>query len=522
LFPEDFVEGISIRWIDLSVLLPSLIVFLGARFFRPLKLKSIFNVVIWVAAGILTAVFPTLLVFILSGSVSEYLAEQIPVGVISVPLLLGLCAITYSAWRISRSRLKQIRDDKAALTRARDELELQLAIVRDEIREGVQLELVRAKDALAAVSNPKKLADVLFKVLDDVIRPLSHRLSELEPSTTRPEPAQGESSVLNPYGKVSLSQLAAPDIFATLCAVFILPASFVFQGAAGLAAAIGLFVAEVGVLWVIERRTQGLLVNRMLGILGLAAISVFFGLGYSLVMGETGVSPIAVGFVTTSISTSGLMALISKRLDDVHRLALVNFELQGLVTLLRQEAWITKRQLATVIHGSVQTKFLTVALRLSKAEISLEDLNAAKSDIESALQDISNGSTFSTETFNTQVQRLEDSWDGVCTLIVSASAETIYVIDSTPMARTCLIEVLGEAIANAAKHSKSQTIDISITLEGQNQIELAIRSKGKLTDINFSQGFGSQLLNELTSHWSRENVGEFVLLRAQIPTANPV
>jgi hypothetical protein len=520
LFPETFVEGISIRWLDASFLVPSVLIFVIARLFKPSTRPILFNALIWISAGLFSAIFPVLVVFSVTGTLSPYLLQQVPVGLISVPLLVAVTAIVSSGLRISRGRLRQLRVDKEILTSAREEIEEKLEIARGEIYRGVEVELEKARRALVDVSDPTKLAQALFHAIDEVIRPLSHRLAGLNRRERSVKISPPPSDLIFPDKRVALARLSAPQVFATLFLVFILPASFVFQGVQGFETAFILLVIEVFLLWVIERTALEVSVSRIVGILLYAALSTIFGSLYFLFMNEDGLSPIAAGYVTTSLAVTGLMSLVSRRLDDLQRLALVNLQLQNILTLRRQEAWVSMNALAKVIHGDLQSKFLAVALRLSKPHVSGADLDQARTDIDSVILSVSNTAGLQAEPFATQFQAIVGAWDGVCLINLDATTETLTLLDASAIGRSCVIQVISEAIANAAKHSKSPVIQVTLKHPREGLVSISISSDGKLSELPANKGLGSQLLDEVTSKWNLVNQADRVTLNAEIPISS--
>jgi signal transduction histidine kinase len=211
------------------------------------------------------------------------------------------------------------------------------------------------------------------------------------------------------------------------------------------------------------------------------------------------------------------MALISKRLDDINKLEIVNQEMQAVISVLRQEAWVTKNQLAKAIHGSVQAKFLSVALRIANSpKLSKAELAAAKKDIEASIDDVALSLEGRAIPFAKQFKTITDAWDGVVNLKLKADKATIAKVNQYPVARTCLLEVIGEAVSNAAKHSKATTMDIELQENAIGQLAVSIWSAGKLADSANRKGYGSQMLDEVTSGWSLSNLKGRVYLRALI------
>jgi signal transduction histidine kinase len=229
-------------------------------------------------------------------------------------------------------------------------------------------------------------------------------------------------------------------------------------------------------------------------------------------------SGITFGFVTTSLGVTGLMALVSKRLDDLRQLAIVNQAMQEVVSLLRQEAWVTKTLLAKAIHGSVQAKFLAVALRIGeRSKLSKAELEAARKDIESSMVEVEGSFSGNSIPFTAQFQTISDAWDGVAKLNLEADSKTLEALDRLPVARTCALEVINEAVANAAKHSKAPTMNIELQENAFSQVVVSVWSAGKLSTQPGRKGYGSQMLDEVTSSWSLTNLKGRVYLRAVIP-----
>ena len=520
LFPSKDYLGISVHLLDLTTLPASLLVFLLARLLKPLANRAVFNSWIWLLAGLASAAAPTVILQLFTGQTSFELSSQILVGLVAYSLLISITAIITSGWRLSRSRLKQLREHESLLNLVKAELEEQIVVMRGEIKQSVDLELAKALEVLNDGKNPKELAERLFAAIDDVIRPLSHRLSGLGVKVNLPKRLNPEADLSQNRRGVSISRLVAPELFFLFFVVFILPASYQLQGWQGLFTALALLILEVAVLAVVEARVKRFFVGRIAGMALLALFSALIGSGYFLLVNQNYDSGISIGFVTTSLGVSGLMALASKRLDDLNRLSIVNQEMQGVIAILRQEAWVTKTQLAKAIHGSVQAKFLSVALRIANSpKVTNAELAAARKDIEASLDVVAGSLEGRTDSFAKQFKTIADAWDGVAKLKLKADKETIALINKFPVARTCVLEVIGEAVSNAAKHSKAPTMDIELQENSLGQVVVSVWSAGKLAENGGRKGYGSQMLDEVTSSWSLTNLKGRVYLRAVIQIA---
>lgn len=518
LFPDEIIENVSIHWLDSLVLPASLLGFAITKFVRGASNSIFWNTFVWSFSGLLSALSPTIFIFIFSGKIVDTLLARLPIGVVAYSVLIAVTAVIQSGLRLSIRRMRTLKQQRAVLIEFRNQLQEQIETMRSDIKSRVDLELAKALEALKKVTNPESLSAQLLRTIDEVIRPLSHRLAGLQLPSIPPK-ITSISVPVQPVNKgVALARLVAPEIYSFLFLVFILPASFFVQGLIGLFGALAMLSAYVVALTFIEVTTREFFINRILAMFFLPGLAGVFGLGYLLLVSQSEGFGIAVGFVTTSAAVTALMALVSKRLDVLNQLAAVNQETQAVVSVLRQEAWVTKNRLAKAIHGSVQGKFLAAALRLGASKsISSQQLGLIRKDIEDSISDVAESITSSGLTFDDQYQKITAAWDGVVRIRLRAEAETLELIDAHPLARTCLIEVVGEAVSNAAKHSKAPAMEIELQELGGDEVAVSVWSAGKLSARESRRGYGSQMLDEVTSGWSLTNLKGRVYLRATIP-----
>ena len=517
LFPEQIYFGVSVHLLDAQAFPAALIIYL--IFSRVAKSKPGFwlNVSFWLSTGFLSALAPNVVLFLLTAQTTPDLLSQTPFGIFAYSMLTAVVSIIFSGLRLSRSRFSALRKQRRLLDEISHELENQIVTMKGEIRDSVQGELSKALQALNELKDPKALSERLIFAIDDVIRPLSHRLAGFGLKATPPVIAQPVLTAIPRKRGVALARLAAPEIYSLFFLVFILPASFYIDGVKGLATAFSLLSVNVIFLTLIERFAKNVFVNRIVGMLLLISASTLIGLPYPFITQSDSESGIAVGFILTSIGVTGLMAQVSRRLDDMRELAYVNQELLSVVSVLRQEAWVTKTRLAKAIHGSVQAKFLSVALRLGASkQLSKEELAIAKGTIESSVAEVESSLSGHNAPFAEQFQTIEQAWDGVAKLYLKTEPKIVQKLDSLPVARTCVLEVISEAVANAAKHSKAPSMDIELQENSLGQIVVSVWSAGKLANESGRKGYGSQMLDEVTVSWSLTNLKGRVYLKAVI------
>ena len=524
-FQSPEVDGVSYHLLDFSVLVAAVLFHFALSLFVP-KLnisQAAKNLSSWIFIGIVSACVPPLAVFAITGHVSEMLVSLIPLGLVAYPFVVFALGVVIGGWRLSRSNLRRLKLKQAELTRTQSQLENQITVMRTEIRENVEQELRKTMDVLADESlSPKEISKSLLFSIDTVIRPLSHRLAGLGEAGEHP-PTQ-ITMLPKPAGSLSdveLSRLAAPDIFALPAIINVLPTAFLVSGLPGLSFASLQVLALLLSLWVIENLFKNFRVNRIAGIVALTFLSLLVGLPFSSLFKTQDAFGVSMGFVISMSMTSGLMALISRRIDVLNRLAYVNQEIEQSVSLLRQEVWVLKTELAKAIHGSVQAKFLSLSLQFdSLKSVSKKQLAAAAKEVKKVIDSVDDSFKAAAMTFDQQMELIFAAWDKSVRIDLSLTNEIRDKIDTHPIARTCLVEVIGEAVANAAKHNSSPRVSVEISSSEGRSVQVLVTSEGRLTRVdNSRKGYGSKMLNEVTSAWSLTSAKGRVYLHAVVPLA---
>jgi anti-sigma regulatory factor (Ser/Thr protein kinase) len=512
--------------LDLAVLFTSMVAYFLARI-TILKLEAnqkFKNLVTWAFISISGVFAPPLAFFALTGRNSSELWVLVPVGLVSYSFSVFSFGILISSLIISRVDMAYLKGEQARLTSTQADLVEQIRLIRESIRKDVEVELHKALQVLSENKpTPQSVSDRLFKAIDMVIRPLSHRLVEIDAKQTELPPTRIDLQT-KPVGSLSsveLSRLSAPDVFLLPVLFTILPTAYYVNGIIGLVAALLLAGLNVSFLWLVERHGANIRINRVLGIALLGSFGGGIGLAFPLIFSTPDSLGVALGFAFTSYATAGLLALISRRLDVKSRLSYVNQEMQISVSVLRQESWALKAQLAKAIHGSVQTKFLSLALRLGRLKrISKSQLAAAAIEIQDSIASVEDSFRNESKTFDEQMELISSAWAESVTINLKISKKVRQLIDDHPLARTCVVEVIGEAVSNAAKHSSSPSVTVQISNADGDAIDVLVTSEGRLSSIdNSRKGYGSKMLNEVTAAWALTSNKGRVSLHAVVPLA---
>jgi len=511
LFSSAIFSPINPQIMDLSSGIAAFLVFWLAK---KIKLEGRFtNLLIWLISGMFASLAPDIAILFLKGTLDEFLLLQAPVGVLAYSVNIAIIGSVWAGFRLSRERTKTLRSKLRELTSSQIELEAQIVAMNGEIRAQVESELAKVSEMLnrLSVSNQASFSDSVMVAIDQVIRPLSHRLAGFGLSKPAHVPASTEPPK-QPRKGVSFSRLAGPEIYFVLVTFIIGNSALVLSGVSAAAWLCAVAALQTALLVVIERFAKKLYVHRGVGMLLHLLISASFGTIYDFLSPGSFAVGLATGFVTISIAVSGLLALISKRVDTLAELEFVRFQKAALVSRLSQEVWVTKTHLAKAIHGSVQAKFLAIALRLgSAASLTEQNLDQARLDLNEASVAVTASFDGDPDTLREQLNGYRDAWDGAVNIEFTIPKDVEKILDSEPITKACVVETIGEAIANAAKHSKAPEVSVAIS-HPTSAIEVSVSSQGALGAGSDKSGYGSQILDQVTNSWSlTENKGVVTL-----------
>ena len=179
-----------------------------------------------------------------------------------------------------------------------------------------------------------------------------------------------------------------------------------------------------------------------------------------------------------------------------------NEEAAAILSNLNQRIWVTRKNAAQLLHGSVQASLTAANVRLHQGNLTKTDLDKVREDITRAISALSIKNTYELD-IEDAIEDLIDLWDGVCDIETSISPQVIEFINQDATSVQCVNEFLKECINNAIKHGRATQIDIEIKPAGTTAVEVAVANDGKQTAQNQS-GLGTRILDEITLTWKRE------------------
>lgn len=433
------------------------------------------------------------------------------------------------------SVLGGLESEKAVLDELRGGIRERIKIQQETLLATVQQALApvlkKVKD-FGAGSEPALVIAELKEAVDQVVRPLSHDVgsanfdgSTPNASGSSPEFAQTIVRAKRIWPKsVSVGAMFMPGISAIVAAISTFtPISLgVRDGSSALLASLVLSMFAYLVLKAAQQGFNGLWLPMWLA--GVAVALVYLALALLTKM----VLPLANFYATdTAIGQYYLMLLIAgsfafmqqvvrtQRLAAEQQLKEVIENLAILNSQLRQEVWLNRRRIASVLHGPVQAALYASAMRLAQSQVYDKTLiEVVQRDIEHALLKLEEG--HDGETFREVANQIASLWAGSCHIDVEISADAEERISANRVAETCVTEVVREAISNAVKHGEAKNAQIKISLERSRLIRVVIENDGIPAKQGAKTGFGSDFLDEVAFDWSLKSNAGTTKLKAKI------
>jgi signal transduction histidine kinase len=205
--------------------------------------------------------------------------------------------------------------------------------------------------------------------------------------------------------------------------------------------------------------------------------------------------------------------------DDEERLATTEASLRWQVARVRQVQWQQHRTLSRALHGPIQGAITAAAMRLDAAvrtDADAPKLMTQTRDQLCAAVSILERQPEATAGINESLEILIGAWEGVCTIATTMDTEATTALDNDELCRSCLRDVLIDAISNSVRHGGASIVDISISLVGD-EVLVRVRDNGAAPGSVVNPGLGTRLLEECSTRWSSEATDDGYLLTAYLP-----
>jgi hypothetical protein len=170
------------------------------------------------------------------------------------------------------------------------------------------------------------------------------------------------------------------------------------------------------------------------------------------------------------------------------------------------------------VHGDIQSKLIATAIRLdSLSHIGAAEIQKTIKEIKALISSIDSPLTAQLQSMKSRLDDITSSWAGACDLKFEDESAALNAIDNDPIAQDCVVEVIREGVANAVKHAGAGWCTIQLAVTERNRVVVdVIHASGARQAAVSSPGFGSGLLDEITSGWSLTIATTSTTLTAQV------
>lgn len=542
--------AINIHLYDLlNGILPAFVL-IGARFIlkanRPFRYRASAgrNLSIWLLAAVF-AVFGSLGFASLFGPIPVVYLQALPAGVVSsFGQILSFTMVSIIVVELSRTS-KSLARKQHALGVTRKTLEQQVIDQRAQLKAEVDARLssqiaelgqqVAALEAGASAEGSRALAERIKRVIDLVVRPLSHELE-----VGRLGDGRGQIRSIREIQRqirrlplreqlrlrVSIGAIFNPTFTSGFTVLFVLPSyTFLFGWLGLFEVAIPSAVFTLIVVLAVNRLSRGAHISFILA-LGFALLGALLAAVPNVVLGllllprtEEGLEFFLALQVFLVCFTTFCAALFTETaFIALDKAKAANNELRKLVAYLTNEALIARRATAQLLHGKVQARLQAASIRLGQAsEVSQELLDNLSADLRGAVLDTADTSLGNSSVHN-QLTELANNWDGICALTFSFTPGSEEVIDANPMVKSAVVEIIRESINNAVKHGEADEAEIAISSPSAKRLALEIRNAVYAIESRQGgeSGYGSVMFDQLTDDWSIEFADGDAIFKATI------
>ena len=256
-------------------------------------------------------------------------------------------------------------------------------------------------------------------------------------------------------------------------------------------------------------------------------ISTFLSLWVSdLIFGETFVSSdilIWIAFFLWQLQLTFFSSVVSEVLTtraEMRRQLIESLGKDQLESDVRSAlVRLRNRELAQYIHGNIQNKLLSFALKFDQENLSTDDVSRLLDEVEALFSTaISDYLRVDAADLDRQLTQLAQRWSGFVGIDLTNSLPTSGLSKEEIKS---IVEVVSEAVSNAVRHGLAKNLKITLgKIESNNsQIEIVVEDDG-LGPRSGKAGLGTELFNVTSGvNWSLTpaNMGGSVL-RVRITT----
>ena len=475
----------------------------------------------------------------------EYGAAFLTVGSLATGVaLFGMASVAVNDYRHYRESYRRYSQQLIRAQTVVVETDTSVVMVRDQLVAKVRTLLLDAvHNVLPSTSQkelaPKDIATELFRLADDIVRPLSHEVLQENLPRSLPDVQEAPPRVrfvtfandvttVAPFQPVAHALLTALVLGPGLLVVSSFLATLVLVACVGLV--FGLAWWGRAFLATRLRRWPVLVRALVMTVLFAPPAALFMGLAFAPAVVETeqiaGLAAYGAGIGVVL----GWLPAIAEGLRFSRQRFLVDLEpieaeLEWLRVRAQSQLWCHQKRLALALHSDVQSTILAAAMQLNVA-ISQEDpdLSEVVTKVEATIRAslALEPATQEATPIHALVNSLNHTWSTVLTLELEATPEVLAVIEGDDLALEVVTEVIKELHINAFKHGHATSCVMTLAQPTGSAVVVTACNNG----VPFSEkpeglGLGDRFMSAVSLAKSVTNTSTGACVEITIPVFDP-
>ncbi len=519
-----------------SILLWAILLLARTMFFRdPERSRPVVMLIALTVGVVVRALLVAALFEIALGPSEAKLGARLLGAFINTGLAFVLTANVVGAFRERRRQIATLQTQRLQMDAAIDRIASGIDEQNEQTIERVRTVLVIELSALEGASADQSLS-VLQKTAGDVVRPMSHELAHAVP---RVESHLGEADPATVSWPIVIDQAVSgrpfsPWIVALLIGIESLGA--VLHDPQGTVVFLGLIGAVVVLLALSNRILDRLLAGKArrtriaLVVETAVIVGAIVGAIEIIVRGTASVN-IAIGVAlgiftaTFALGTAVVTALGRDRDRVIRELQESSRELEHGLVRLHQAQWFQQKALSRALHGPIQMAVTAAAIKLDAAiqqgSVQSGLVDSVRGELLAGL-DVLHEADSEVVGLDRAIERMRATFEGVCEVGTEISDSAAAAVAADGVLRSCVIDIVTEAVANAVFHGKADQATVTIVLDvlASDVLHVEVTSNGAVVTESERRGLGSQQLDDWTLAWSREISEQGSRLEAALPVAS--
>lgn len=461
-------------------------------------------------------------------------------AVVSGIVLLGLVSVAVNDFRAYRTSYQSYYNQLARVRSAVEETTTSVEMVRDQlalrVRRLLTADIYKAFHPVTSDSTPPdRIADELFRIADEIVRPLSHGVFEEPlPSVLPSAPEKPPRvSVRNFFNDVTSAAPFQPVIQTLIVGLICAPVAILLSTVLGVVLLVGcvglvFVITHLGRTYLTPVLTRWPLLLRVVVLTVLFAIPLATFVAVVVIPGVTGVGP-ETALLAYGASLGALLGWLPaiaeglrfSRQRFIHDLEPLDNGLEWFRVRAQSQLWLDQKRLALALHSDVQATVLAAAMQLKKAVgESPKKLQGVIDRVEETIRAslLLEPTTNKAKKLKTLVGTINQTWSSLLTLSVDANPDVVLALESDGLALEVVSEVIKELHINAFKHGRATQCVVTMTQATRDTLQLRVCNNGlPLPEPVPGWGLGGRFLDTVSLEKTSKNTPDGVCVELRIP-----